>query len=87
MAPKVPITVAVAAEEKAISMLFLKLRHSSRSVKSRWYHLNEKPVHRMLVESLNEENIRMTRGRKRNTMVATKTISEKEKAFLAARFA
>jgi len=87
MAPRDPITVAVNAELKAIIMLFQKLRHSSRSEKSRWYHLREKPVHLILVDPLNEYIIKITRGRKRNTMVITKTSWEKEKDFLIARFA
>jgi len=76
------MTVAVTAELRAMIILFRKLRHSSLSVKSLWYHRKEKPVHRMLVESLNEDTIRITRGRKRNIMVITKTSWEKENAFL-----
>jgi len=41
----------------------------------------------MLVESLNEEIIRIIRGKKRKTMVAIKTVWEKEKVLLNARFA
>ena len=87
MAPRVPITVAVRAELKAMIMLFQKLRHSSRSPKSRWYHLSEKPVHLMLTDALNEESIRITRGMKRKNMVITKTVCEKENLLLAARLA
>ena len=83
----VPITVAVRAELRAMIMLFQKLRHSSRSIKSRWYHLREKPAHLMLVESLKEENTRIKRGRKRKTKVIIKTTLEKETDFLIARFA
>jgi len=81
------MTVAVSAELRAMIMLFQKLRHSSRSEKSLWYHLNEKPVHLMLLDSLKDETIRMRRGIKRKTMVRTKITSEKENTFLAARFA
>jgi len=87
IAPKVPITVAVSEELKAMIMLFRKLRQSSRSAKSRLYHRKEKPVHLILIESLNEESIRMTSGRKRKIIVMKKTSWEKEKAFLTARFA
>jgi hypothetical protein len=79
--------VAVTAELTAMIMLFQKLRQSSRSAKSRWYHRSEKPVHLMLVELLNEYIIRMKSGRKRKIIVTTKTSCEKEKAFLAARLA
>jgi hypothetical protein len=46
--------VAVIAELNATIMLFQKLRQSSRSENSRLYHLSEKPVHLMPVESLKE---------------------------------
>jgi len=79
--------VAVVAELRAIIMLFQKLRHSSLSVKSRWYHLREKPAHLMLVESLKEENTKIRRGKKRKIRVIIKTTLEKEMDFLIARFA
>ena len=81
------MTVAVKAELTATIMLFQKLRQSSLSEKSLWYHFNEKPVHLILEDSLNEEITRITSGRKRNIIVTTKTVCEKEKFLLAARLA
>jgi hypothetical protein len=66
----------------AMSILFQKERHKSREWrKSRSYQTKENPVQFMLFEELKEYITSTRRGRNRNTIVAIKTVWEKEKPF------
>ena len=54
IAPIVPITVAVAADDTAIMKLLEKARHNSRVESMRLYQRNENPVQFIPADSLNE---------------------------------